>query len=282
LTWIASQAAQALGRTGEAAEYARRFERIRQDFNARFLSPDGIYRDKPGDPFTQTAQVLPLAFGLAPDHRREPLAQTLAHDITATRGGNPWVGVLGARYLLPVLTSAGRVDVAFTAATATDYPSWGYWVDELKWTALGEHWEATTRSRNHHFFGTIVQWMHEALGGVRPLAPGFRRIAFEPAMPAGLGRVATTYDSVRGRVASAWRRTPEGLELAITVPPTATGVVHVPAASPDLVIERGGGRAVRADAAEGVRLLRVESGRVVYEVGSGAYTFRVVHGRPRR
>ena len=124
--------------------------------------------------------------------------------------------------------------------------------------------------------------MHEALGGVRPLAPGFRRIAFEPAMPAELGRVATTYDSVRGLVASAWRRTPEGLELAITVPPTALAVVHVPAASPDLVIERGGGRAVRADAAEGVRLLRVESGRVVYEVGSGAYTFRVVPGRAAR
>ena len=272
---LTARAARALGRVEEAAEYERRFERIRRDFNARFLSPDGVYRDKPGDPFTHTAQVLPLAFGLAPDHLRESLVQKLADDITGARGGNPWVGVLGARYLLPVLTAAGGVDVAFAAATQTDYPSWGYWVDELKWTALGEHWEATTRSRNHHFFGTIVQWMHESLGGVRPLEPGFRRVAFRPELPASLARVSTSFESVRGTVGSAWRKTPEGLEMDVTVPPNATAVVYVPATAPDEVTEHGSGGAVRADAAEGVRLLRVEAGRVIYEIGSGRYRFRV-------
>jgi hypothetical protein len=59
-------------------------------------------------------------------------------------------------------------------------------------------------------------------------------------------------------------------------------VVHVPAASRDRVTEPSAGKAVRADAAEGVRMLRVEAGRVMYEVGSGAYTFRVVPGRARR
>ena len=36
-------------------------------------------------------------------------------------------------------------------------------------TSLGEHWAADSRSRNHHFFGAIVQWFYEELAGIRPL-----------------------------------------------------------------------------------------------------------------
>ena len=67
-------AARALGRPEDAARYDRLFASIRTDFNARFLSPDGIYREKDSDPFVQTAQILPLAFGLVPDDRRAALA----------------------------------------------------------------------------------------------------------------------------------------------------------------------------------------------------------------
>ena len=53
-----------------AARYDRLFANIRTDFNARFMSSEGIYREKDTDPFAQTAQILPLAFGLVPDAQR--------------------------------------------------------------------------------------------------------------------------------------------------------------------------------------------------------------------
>ena len=57
-----------------------------------------------------------------------------------------------------------------------------------KFTSLGEHWPTTTRSRNHHSFGSIVQWFFEALVGIRPLAPGYGKIEFKPELPPmGLG-----------------------------------------------------------------------------------------------
>ena len=138
----------------------------------------------------QTAQILPLAFGLVPDDRRAALAARLADDIAKARGGHAYVGVLGARYVLPVLTETGHHDVAYAVATQTDEPSWGYWTDVAGFTALGEHWPATTRSRNHHFFGAIVQWLYEDLAGIRPLAPGYETIEFRPEIPrTGLDRV---------------------------------------------------------------------------------------------
>jgi alpha-L-rhamnosidase len=193
-------------------------------------------------------------------------------------GGHAYVGVLGARWVLPVLTATGHHDVAYTVATQTTEPSWGYWTDVLKFTALGEQWPANTRSRNHHFFGAIVQWFYEDLAGIRPLEPGFRVIEFKPEIPpTGLDSVSASYESIRGRVATRWQRLAPGLELDVLVPPNATGRIYVPAARSQAVTEAGKGKAVMADKADCVKFIGVEGGRVVYEVGSGQYQFRVAN-----
>lgn len=290
---IAADVARALGKRRDAVRYDTLFTNIRRDFNAAFLGADGVYREPtvpgvaapaaggPAAPrtpmreFVHTAQILPLAFDLVPDSLRASLAAKLADDIVSKSSGNAYVGVLGARYVLPVLTAAGHHDVAYTVATQTDEPSWGFWTDSLGFTALGEHWHAATRSLNHHMFGAIVQWFYEDLAGVRALDPGYRRIEFRPEVPSrGLDSVVVSYESVRGVVASRWRRSATGLELDITVPPNAVGIVHVPASSATSITEGRDG-AVLAARARGVRLLRTEPGRVIYEVGSGRYEFRV-------
>ena len=279
LARIAGEAARVLGRESDAARYGELFERVRTDFGRRFLSEEGVYREKDEEPFLQTAQILALEFGLVPEDRRPAVAERLAQDIVKNRGGNPWVGVLGATYVLPVLTATGHHDVAFTVATQTDDPSWGYWTDTLKFTALGESWPKDTRSRNHHFFGAIVQWLYEDLAGMRPLEAGYGEIEFRPEIPpSGLDSVSASHESVRGTVATRWRRTGGGLELDVTVPPNATGRVYVPASSPRSVTETGSGRSSQAQEAPSVSLVGTEGDRVVYEVGSGRYRFRVAAG----
>ena len=276
LAAIAGDVARALGDTAAASKYDALLAKIRTDFNARFLGADGIYREKADEPFVETAQILPLAFDLVPEAQRAAVAQRLADDIVQKHEGHAYVGVIGATYVLPVLTATGHHDVAFTVATRTDEPSWGYWTDTLGFTALGESWPADTRSRNHHFFGAIVQWFYEELAGIRPLEPGYARIGFEPQIPAsGLDWVTASYDSVRGPIATAWRRTPNGLELTVTIPANARGRVVVPAADTGLITEAGSGHALPADHAPGVTLAGSEPGRVVYDIGSGHYEFHV-------
>jgi alpha-L-rhamnosidase len=276
LTRIAADVARTLGRAEDAARYERLLASIREDFGARFLGPDGVYRDKDGDPFSETAQILPLAFGLVPEDKRAALAARLVDDVVKAHGTHPYVGVIGARWILSVLTQTGHSDVALALATQTTEPSWGYWTDALGFTALGESWPANTRSRNHHFFGAIAEWLYEDLAGIRTAAPGYGKLEFRPQIPdSGLERVSATYESVRGSVAASWRREAAGLELDVTVPAGATGRVYVPAPSPHAVSEVGTGRAVAAERAPSVRLVGVEGARVVYEVGSGRYQFRV-------
>ncbi|HKH91881.1 MAG TPA: family 78 glycoside hydrolase catalytic domain [Gemmatimonadaceae bacterium] len=287
---IAADGARVLGNSADAARYDTLFTRIRTAFNAKFLTAEGVYRDTttstgPGGPppavlvkppvgaLQHTSQLLPLAFGLAPDSLRAPLAARLASDVERMRGGNAFVGILGARYFHPVLTEMGHANVAYTAATQRDYPSYGYWADSLGWTTLAEYWEPTSRSRNHHMFGAIAQWFYEHLAGIRATAPGYRQIEIRPTMPAGLDSVSASVETVRGPVATRWRRTAAGLELDVTIPPTSTARVYVPASNPGAVTEIGAGR-VEAAHAQSVTLIGAEGDRVVYEVGSGQYRFR--------
>jgi alpha-L-rhamnosidase len=124
-------------------------------------------------------------------------------------------------------------------------------------------------------FGSIVQWFYEDLAGIRAIEPGYRLFEVRPGVPVrGLDRVAASYDSVRGRIVSHWRRSPGGLDLDVVIPPNARARVYVPSRSADAVREVSSGRAVPAGAAEGVTLLRIDNGNVVYEVGSGRYQFR--------
>ena len=125
-------------------------------------------------------------------------------------------------------------------------------------------------------FGAIVQWLYEDYAGFRPLTPGYGTIEYRPGISASdRGPVAATFESVRGRIATRWQRTDAGFELDVTVPPTATGLVHVPAAGAAAVTEVGTGTSMPADRARGVTLRGVEGDRVVYQVGSGDYKFRV-------
>lgn len=268
--------ADLLGRADDRQRYARLRTRIARAFDAAFHdAATGVYRESPGDPVAQTAQVLPLAFGLVPEERRDAVIAAVVDDVAA-RGGNLATGIVGTRYLLKELTRAGRVDVAFGIATQTDRPSWGEW-RALGYTSLLEAWGPAVRSQDHHMFGSIGQWMIEDLAGIEPLVPGFGEIEFRPELPGpGLDHVRATLDTVRGPVATEWWTDlgDGNFVLDVVVPAGATGLVHVPAASADDVAEAAYGAPVEPAAdAVGVDLVRAANGRAVFRVGSGVYRF---------
>ena len=67
-----------------------------------------------------------------------------------------------------------------------------------------------------------------------------------------------------------WKRDGERLTLDVTVPVNTSAVVHVPAASAEGITESGR----PAAEAPGVRFLRMENGKALYEVVSGTYRFQ--------
>ncbi|HEU4754523.1 MAG TPA: alpha-L-rhamnosidase C-terminal domain-containing protein, partial [Armatimonadota bacterium] len=75
-------------------------------------------------------------------------------------------------------------------------------------------------------------------------------------------------------VRSEWTRGRDGLTFVLSVPVNSTATVSLPASASEVVTEGAGGVATRGGV-EGVRFLRQEGERQVFEVGSGKYRFRV-------
>jgi len=280
---IEGEAATLTGDTAAASAARARRDALVAAFNQAFADPGGAgYRD-PTTPPSASAQhedAVALGLDMVPADRRPAVGEALAADVRG-HGEHLTTGIMGTRFLWDALASTGHLGDAWAALTQETYPSYGYWLDQLGWTGLGENWEASTRSRNHQMFGSVVQWMFGSLAGYRPLTAGFGDIEFRPLIPpSGVDKVAASTDTVRGTVAASWQRSRSGFALDVTVPPTSVGRVYMPARDPSEVAEVGQKRALPAQTAPGVRLVGQDGDRVVYRVDSGTYKFRVGRAIP--
>ncbi|PXY22679.1 family 78 glycoside hydrolase catalytic domain [Prauserella muralis] len=249
-----------LGHAGTAARYRSVAADLRTAFNETFLGPEGHYRTARDPDYRQTSNAVPLAFGMVPQGAEASVVASLVADISA-RGNHLNTGCLGTSVLLRVLSAHGHADVAHAIARQRSYPSWGYWFDNGADT-MWEMWHLDSRSRDHYFQGTVVQWLYENVAGLRPGDAGYERFTVRPDTTATLAWAHTSIDTVRGQAAAGWSRVGDGLRLTVRVPVGSTAEVHVPAAS---------GQAVSAPPA--ARFVRAEQGFVVYHAGSGEWTF---------
>lgn len=269
-TDLLAKMARAIGKAEEAAGYSALAKNIAEAFNRAYFD-EGTSEYAGG---TQAAYVLPLYFGLVPGERVGGVVGHLVADIQS-RGDHLSTGFQGTAYLMPTLSRYGRHETAYRLATQTTPPSWGHMVRQGA-TTMWELWDADEKgpemnSRNHAALGAVGRWFFETLAGIRidPDRPGFAHIIIAPVPVGDLVSAGATYRSVRGPVASRWRRQDERFTLSIAIPVGSVATVHVPADEPGQVRESGR----PADSVEGVRPLRREHGVAVFEVQSGAYEF---------
>ena len=71
----------------------------------------------------------------------------------------------------------------------------------------------------------------------RPAGPGFKKIIINPQPVGDLTWVKASYDSIRGKIVSDWKRDGGKFTLNVTIPPNTTATVLVPAKSAEAVTE---------------------------------------------
>ncbi len=270
MTTFMRRSAGFLGKAADVEHFARNAATIRAAFNSTFLDADaGHYRGNGDRRYRQTHNVLAVAFGLVPDAATtQRVVDSIVADVRA-KGTRLNTGVLGTKWLLPVLTQRGYADVAYELAVQTSYPSWGYMIENGA-TSMWEHWSLDARSYGHYFLGTVDDWFYQHVAGIQASADtGYRDITIAPAVTEHLDWARAATRTPYGTVASEWRRTGAGLSLTVTVPVGSIATVRIPARDPGAVTEQG--RPLWQ--AEGVTGVSVADGTVLVRVGSGRYTF---------
>lgn len=225
-----------LGKSGDAAEYKSAYTNILNAYNARFYKKDkGIYDSGTWDSnaasartkYRQSANILPLAFGMVPEEYRRSVIDNLINDIKS-KNYHLDTGMIGTKYILPVLCDIGYPDIAFRILTQESYPSWGFWAVNGATTAH-EMWETTSRSLDHYFLGTYDEWLYKGIGGICDIKDGYSSFTFKPQLSNDLENADVTLDTVRGTLKSGFKRNSDGtVTLKLTVPFGAQARAVVP------------------------------------------------------
>lgn len=221
---VMAKAASVLQRPADQRLFDVHAQATAAAFNSAFLDEHrGIYRGEGDDGYRQTHNILALAFGLVPPEHVERVVSGLVSDVAA-RDDHLNTGVLGAKYLLPMLTRHGHADLAMRVATQTTFPSWGLWVADGSNT-LWEHWKPESRSRAHYMFGTYDDWLFQDVLGVRPTSPGFRTFSLQPASITTLDEAEGTVPTPFGPIHVRWTYQGATKLVRLVVPPGCTAEV---------------------------------------------------------
>lgn len=260
-----ARAAALLGKADDARKYGELARGIRESFNRQFFHPEtGEYAKD-----SQTSMVLALWLDLAPDHARDLILKRLIENIHSWKDHTSagFVGIMPQMY---GLVDWGHSGLAYKIATQPDYPGWWQMIANGNST-LGEALDKLEGSLDHPFGACIGAWYYRALAGIRAniRAPGFKEFTVKPEITGDLTWVQAAYDSIHGRISSAWTRTNEQFQLDVTIPVNTLASIYIPARGRDSVTESGE-PAVRSP---GVQFVRMDGGRAVFRVRSGAYKF---------
>jgi hypothetical protein len=229
---LMTELAAALGRDADAREYGARMRTARVAFQRAVFDPSkGLYRDGEGtDHVSVHGNLFPLAFGLVPADRVPGV-----RDYLVSRGMA--CSVYAAQYLLEGLFQHGAGAQALALITAPTDRSWRHMVDggtTITWEAWDQKYKPN-QDWNHAWGAAPANLLPRFVLGVRPAAPGWRRIAIRPD-PGPLARAEGTVPTPRGPVRIGWIRSdadaassPGRFTLTLTLPDGTTSQVDLPA-----------------------------------------------------
>jgi alpha-L-rhamnosidase len=259
----AAALADALGKTDDASQFRTWAKARRVAAHEKQYDPRGKKYGS-GD---QVTYILPLAGGVVPDNLKDDIFAGFEKTLREKNQGHLSTGLSGTYMMIQYLQNIGRDDLIYLFASKKTFPSWGYMIEKGA-TATWEHWGGQ-RSRIHNCYNNIASWFIQGLGGIRPdlAQPGFQNAVIKPACLEALDHVEASHDTLYGTIQSNWKRDGKTVTMSIRIPANSTATVHVPASDVKSVTVNG----KPADAAQNVKYLKTEGGRVLLQVASGSY-----------
>eukprot|EP00927_Polykrikos_kofoidii_P028198 TRINITY_DN24650_c0_g2_i1.p1 TRINITY_DN24650_c0_g2~~TRINITY_DN24650_c0_g2_i1.p1 ORF type:complete len:1139 (+),score=129.46 TRINITY_DN24650_c0_g2_i1:60-3476(+) len=207
---IMRDVASLLGKTQDSEHFNDELKRRRGSFHWHYFNrTTGTYADG-----SQAALVFALYIEAPPNAtvRQQTFMQLLK--AISDAGDHVSTGILSTKWLMELLSSYGRSDVAMKLLLQTEDPSWGFMLANNA-TTIWEHWNAihnpsgnSMNSRNHPAFSSVGAWMYRWLGGLRldGYGQGYRDVLIAPALVdhPGISSCSVSVMTSYGAISAAW------------------------------------------------------------------------------
>ena len=168
--------------------------------------------------------VRPLAMGIGTGEEKKAMQERLAQGVV-NKDYCVMTGFLSTPYMLPVLTEAGRDDLAYKMLLNEKRPGWLYEVSQGA-TTIWENWEGNI-SQNHYSPGAVCQWIMESMVGIRQAEKDRFEIAPVPAKE-GITWAKGSYDSLYGTFECGWQVQESEIIYRFVIPQGVKASVRLP------------------------------------------------------
>lgn len=241
---LTARCAQLLGHSDDQERFSNAAVASRRAFRSQFAVSGG--RRLSSD--TATAYALALVFELADGAEQRAAFGSRLAALVREGGYTVPTGFLGTPVLLDALTDTGHVDVALRVLFQTKSPSWLYQVLQGA-TTIWERWDSLLpdgrinpgemTSFNHYAFGAVVDWIHRTIGGIAPVAPGYRRIRIAPVTRGPLSHSWCRLDTPYGTAEVRWVRNGPETAIDMKVPANVTAEFVPPDGGDPVILGSG-------------------------------------------
>lgn len=212
--------------------YTRSSKDVLQNFRDKYITSSGLII---GD--TQTALTLAIVFDLlSTPIELQTAGKRLAH-LVRLQQFRVATGFAGTPLVLHALTKTGLTNLAYRMLLEQRCPSWMYAVS-MGATTIWERWDSMLEdgsinpgemtSFNHYALGSVVNWLHEVVGGISPMEPGWRKIKVRPRPGGDLKWARVRHLGPYGIIEVEWWLEGDVFKMTVTVPPNSTALVIGP------------------------------------------------------
>jgi alpha-L-rhamnosidase len=229
---ILAKTAVILGKDEDAKHYAELKGKIASAFAEAFY-------DKDNQTFgSQTANAMALDFGLVPAGDETAASDAIVRNANEKYNGFIHTGIFGIGRIGAVLSRFGNAQSAWKLFAKKGENSFAYMLEDAEATSLWEILPINAASRdsclsgpaslNHPMLGAYDTWFYEDIAGIRPDAPGFKVIRFEPALTDFLTWAKASIKTPYGKAATHWEKKDGKLKWDIVIPANASAIVALP------------------------------------------------------
>lgn len=234
VTGLMAKISTIVGEEALAAKYKADHTRLKAAFQAAYVASSGLVVAD-----SQTALSLALSFSLhsTPEQARNA-ADRLARLVRYSKF-RVSTGFAGTPLVLHALSqNREHVQLAYRMLLEKECPSWLYPVS-MGATTTWERWDSMLpdgtinpgemTSFNHYALGSVASWLHEVVGGIKMLEPGWKKFRVAPVPGGDLTNANVRFESPHGTIGVKWSLS-EGqkLKLEVDVPPNTEASIILP------------------------------------------------------
>ncbi|KAI1391699.1 glycoside hydrolase family 78 protein [Hypoxylon trugodes] len=232
VTGLVGKMASELGLEDDRLHYEESVTNLKAAFREAWMSPEGRVAYE-----TQTGLVLPLYFDLFKDGDEAVNASRRLQKIIEDNDYLVGTGFAGTHLLGLALSKYSLSETFYKMLLQTKVPSWLYQV-KMNATTTWERWDSLLEdgslnpgemtSFNHYAVGSVANWIHQVIGGLAPVDPGWKTFKVQPIPGGNLTWAKTSYLSPYGKIYVEWSVDDTGFNLDLEVPPNTSAFVTLP------------------------------------------------------